>query len=109
MVDEISFKEFQKLDIRVGKIENAERVDGTEKLVKLLIDIGDEKRELVAGIADVYNVDELYGKQVVVLTNLEAKKIRGIESKGMVLAAIEDGKPILLVPDKEVSAGSRVM
>jgi len=105
----INFKDFQKLDLVVGKIEAAEKVPNTDKLVKLSINIGSETRTFVAGIADVYDVKKLKGKSVVVLTNLEPKMLKGIESKGMILAAIQDGKPALLTVDKEVEPGSKVM
>jgi len=110
MPETISFGDFQKMDIRIAKIESAEMVEDTDKLLKLGVNIGEkeEKRTLVAGIADVYNPDELVGKNIVVLANLEPKAIRGIESKGMLLAADVDGKAVLLTPDKEVEPGAEV-
>ena len=108
MSETITFADFQKLDIRIGKVKTAEKVEGTDKLVKLIMDMGDEERTLVAGIADVYNPEELIGKEIPVLANLEPRNIRGIESQGMILAADVDGKPVLLQPDKEIPAGSKV-
>ncbi|OHE55312.1 MAG: methionine--tRNA ligase subunit beta [Thermodesulfovibrio sp. RBG_19FT_COMBO_42_12] len=102
----ITFDDFKKLDIRIGRVLSAEKVKGTDKLMKLEIDLGAEKRQLVAGIADMYEPDSLIGKEVPVLVNLEARSIRGIESQGMILATDVDGKPILLHPDKEVPPGS---
>jgi methionine--tRNA ligase beta chain len=105
----INYTDYQKLELVVGKIEEAEKVPNTNKLVKLTINLGTETRTLVAGVADVYDVEKLEGKQVIVLTNLEPKVLKGIESKGMILAAIQDGKPALLTVDKEVEPGSKVM
>ncbi len=104
----INFDDFEKLDMRIGTVEEADYVEGSDKLVKLKVDIGSEHRTLVAGIAAQYSPDELVGKQIVVLTNLEPKRIRGVLSQGMMLAADEDGKPIYLTPEKEVAAGTRV-
>ena len=102
----ITFDDFKKLDIRVGKIVAAEKVAGTDKLLKLEIDLGVEKRQLVAGIAESYLPGQLIGREVPVLVNLEPRSIRGIESQGMILAAGVDGKPVLLHPDNEVPPGS---
>jgi len=104
----ISFEEFQKMDIRIGKIKEAEKVEGTDKLVKMQIDIGTETRQLVAGIADHFDPASLVGKQIPILVNLEPKIFRGIESKGMILVADADGELALITPEKEVPPGSRV-
>ena len=102
----VTYDDFKKLEIRIGKITSAERIEGTNKLLKLEVDLGETKRQLVAGIARHYKTEELINKQIPVLVNLEPRKIRGIESQGMLLAAVEGEKPILLHPDKEVSLGS---
>ncbi|MBM4144664.1 MAG: methionine--tRNA ligase subunit beta [Nitrospira sp.] len=102
----ITFDDFKKLDIRIGKILAAEKVEGTEKLLKLEIDFGFEKRELVAGIAEIYQPEQVIGKEIPVLMNLEPKTIRGIVSQGMILAADVEGKPVLMHPGKEVPPGS---
>lgn len=104
----ISFEEFMKMDIRVGKIVSAERVKGSVKLVKIIVDLGSEKRQLVAGIAGHYSIDELLGKNIVVLVNLKPKKIMGIESQGMLLAAVVDNRPVLLTTDRDVPPGTKV-
>jgi methionine--tRNA ligase beta chain len=104
----ITFHDFKKLDIRIGKIVSAEKMEGTDKLLKLEIDLGSEKRQLVAGVAEVYASDQLIGKEVPVLLNLEPRSIRGVESQGMILAADADGKPVLLHPEREVPPGSIV-
>ena len=104
----VTFDDFKKLEIRIGKITLAEKVKDANKLVKLEVDLGETKRQLVAGIARYYNPEELIGKQIPILVNLEPRAIRGIESQGMLLTAVEGEKPILLHPDKEVSPGIRV-
>jgi len=103
----ISFEDFNKLDIRIGTILNAEPVENTDKLLKLKVDLGDEQTELVAGIADAYKPEELKGKQIPILTNLEPKTIKGIESKGMILA-VDNDKAILIHPDKKAINGSKI-
>jgi len=108
MGETISFSEFQKLDIRIGRILEAERVEGTRNLIRLEVDIGKEKRQLVAGVARWYKPEELEGKLIVVLANLEPKKIRGIESQGMLLAADVNGRPVLLTVEEEVPPGTKV-
>ena len=108
MEEIIDINEFAKLDLRIGKIKNAERVEGSKKLIKLEVDVGDETRQLVAGIAEEYTPESLIGKLVPVLANLKPVKLMGVESQGMILAVDVNGKPILLHPDREVPAGSRV-
>ena len=104
----ITFDDFKKLEIKIGKILSAERVEGTDKLLKLEIDFGAEKRQIVAGIAETYQPDQIIGREIPVLTNLEPRSIRGVESQGMILAASVDGKPFLLHPDRDVPPGSEV-
>ncbi|RZN38409.1 MAG: methionine--tRNA ligase subunit beta [Methanophagales archaeon ANME-1-THS] len=104
----IGMSEFANLDLRIGKILNAERLTGSRKLIKLRVDVGDEQRQLVAGIAAEYTPESLIGKLVPVLVNLKPAKLMGVESQGMILAVDVNGKPILLHPDKEVPAGSSV-
>ena len=104
----ITFNDFKKLDIRIGRVLSADRVDGTDKLIKLEVDFGAEKRQLVAGIAEFFEPDNLIGKEIPVLLNLEPRSIKGIESQGMILAIDVDGKPVLLLPEREVPPGSIV-
>ena len=109
MSEIITIKEFQRMDIRVGRVLKAERVPETKKLIVLEIDIGEEKpRRMVAGIAEYYRAEELVGKNLVVLANLEPKKIRGIISNGMILAADVNGRPYILTVEDEVPPGSPV-
>jgi methionyl-tRNA synthetase len=103
---EITFEEFQKFDIRIGKILSAENIKGSDKLLKLEVDIG-EKRQIVAGIAKSHEPSELVGRQVVVLANMKPAKLFGVESRGMILAADGEGA-VLLLPEKEVKEGTWV-
>ena len=107
-MDIISFDEFKRMDLRVGEILNAERVPGTEKLLKMEVDIGGEKRQMVAGVADTYGPEELVGKKLVVIVNLKPAVIRGIESQAMLLAAEIGGKAIIPFFDRDVPAGAKV-
>ncbi len=103
----ISFAEFQSLDLRIGVVKQAEAIPGSKKLLKLVVDIGEE-RTLVAGLVGHYSEEGLLGRQVVVVANLEPAKLMGVESRGMVLAA-EDGSGVhLLQPDAETEPGSAV-
>jgi methionine--tRNA ligase beta chain len=104
----ISFDEFKKLDLRVAKVIRAEKIEGSRNLLKLEIDLGSEKRQIVAGISQFYKPVDLIGKEIVVVANLEPKKLMGIESQGMLLAADVDGEPIILIPEKEVPPGTVV-
>ncbi len=113
----ISFNQFKELDLRIAKILEASRVEGSEKLVKLLIDMGGEKRELVAGIGKAYDPDVLVGREIAVVANLESKIFTlrlssgqvALESQGMLLAAHgAQGEPVLLVPEREVPPGSTI-
>ena len=102
----ITFDDFKKLDLRIGKVLSASRVEGTDKLIKLELDIGSSKKQIVVGMAEFLGPQDLVGKQVPILVNLEPRRFRGIESHGMVLAADVDGRPVLLHPEYEVPAGS---
>jgi methionine--tRNA ligase beta chain len=104
----ITFDDFMKLDIKIGTVTAADKVEGADKLIHLEIDLGGEHRQIVAGMTPTYMPEEFIGKQVPILVNLEPRKLRGIESQGMILAVDVDGKPVLLLPDKEVPPGSVV-
>ncbi|SHK56859.1 methionine--tRNA ligase subunit beta [Thermocrinis minervae] len=104
----ITIEDFQKLDIRLAKVLSAERVEGSEKLLKLRLSIGDEERTVVAGIAKHYTPEELINKKILFLANLKPRKIFGIESQGMVLALSDGEKLSLIVPDVDVKEGSKV-
>jgi methionine--tRNA ligase beta chain len=104
----ITYDDFRKLDIRIGTVISAEKIQGTDKLLTLEIDFGTEKRHIVAGLAEMYQPDHLIGKEIPVLLNLETRRIRGVESHGMILAVDVDGKPILLLPERATPPGSIV-
>ena len=107
-MEEISFDEFQRMDLRVGQSLKAEGVEGTKKLLKLEVDIGAEKRQMVAGVAEVYPPETLAGKRIIVVANLKPATIRGIESQGMLLAADLEGRPIIPFFEEDVPAGTKV-
>lgn len=104
----VQIDDFKKLEIKIGMIVSAEPIAGADKLLKLEVDVGNEKRQIVAGLAQVYKPEELVGKQVPILLNLEPRTFKGVESQGMLLAVNCDGKPALLVPEKEVPQGSNI-
>lgn len=104
----ITFDDFQKLDIRIGRVISAEKVPDTDKLLKLIFDFGTEQRQIIAGIAETYKAEDLIGMQMPVLVNLEPKKLRGFESQGMILAVDEDSKTAILSPNFKVSLGARI-
>jgi len=104
----ISFDDFKKLEIKIGKVLSAEKVEGTDKLIKLEIDFGTEKRQLVAGMAEFFKPEHFIGKESPILMNLEPKTFQGIESQGMILAVDVNGKPVLLHPEEEIPPGSIV-
>ena len=107
-MDIISFEEFKRMDLRVGEILRVEKVPGTDKLLKIEVDIGTEKRTMVAGVADTYTPEELIGKKLVVIVNLKPAVIRGIESQAMLLAAEIAGKATIPFFDRDVPAGAKV-
>jgi methionyl-tRNA synthetase len=105
----ISFQEFQSLDLRLARVVEASRVEGAAKLLKLSVDLGGgDVRQIVAGVAAGYAPEALVGKTIVVVANLEPAKIRGIESQAMLLAAVSEKTIALVMPDKELPAGTKV-
>jgi methionyl-tRNA synthetase len=107
--EEIEFDDFMKMDIRTGTILEAEKVAKTKKLLKLTIDTGIDKRTVVSGIAEYYDPEDIKGKQVSILVNLKPRKLRGIESQGMILMAEDkDGKLVFVAPEQTVSNGSEI-
>ncbi len=104
----VTIDDFKKLDIRIGRIVEAEKIEGTDKLLKLKVDMGEKTITLVAGIAKTYKPEEVVGLEIAVIYNLEPAKIRGVVSEGMLLAAVEDGNVVLLTPQREVRPGTKV-
>jgi len=108
-MDIISFQEFKKMDLRVAEILDAERVEGTDKLLKIKADIGTEHRQMVAGIAETYAPEDLIGKKLIVIVNLQPAVIRGVESQAMLLAAEVDGKAYIPFFVEDIPAGAKVL
>jgi methionyl-tRNA synthetase len=106
----ITIDDFAKVELRVGQIQSAERIQGADKLLKLMVDIGDDVRQVLAGIATGYAPEELVGRKVVLVANLAPRKMRGLESNGMLLAASAgaDGKPVLCTFAEEIPPGAKV-
>lgn len=104
----VSFDEFKKVELRIATIHVAERVPDSEKLLKLQLDLGAEKRQIIAGIGKRYQPETLIGRQIVIVANLEPRTLMGIESQGMLLAANTDEGAVLLCPDGNVPPGSEI-
>lgn len=106
---EISFEEFQKIDIRIGKIINANQINGSKNLIKILVDFGDIKKQSVSGLMQWYKPEDLVNKMGVFIINLISRKVMGIESQCMILAAEDSkGNVVLLQPEKEIDSGSKI-
>lgn len=107
---EISFDEWEKIDLRVGKITSAEKIEGADKIYKLQVNLGEKKIQLVAGIAQHYDINGLKGKKICVITNLKPRKLKGVLSEGMLLAAVdeESNKVVLITPDKDIKEGIKI-
>lgn len=104
----IKIDDFAKIDLRVAEVLEAEKVEGADKLLKLKLKVGDEVRQVVSGLALHYKIEELVGKKLVLVANLEPKKLRGIESYGMILAASNEGKLTVVTLDKDIESGAKV-
>jgi methionyl-tRNA synthetase len=107
----VSFEDWSKLDLRIAEIESVEEIEGADKLWKLNLDLGKfGKRVICAGIKEFYSAEELIDRKIVIVANLVPRKMRGIESQGMLLAASNDAhdKVVLLSVDKDIEAGSRI-
>jgi methionine--tRNA ligase beta chain len=105
----INIEDFAKVEIRIGTVISVEEVPGSEKLIKQMVDFGEEvgQRQILSGIKQWYKPESLVGKQFVYVVNLEPRKMMGLESQGMIMAAGDD-KPILLKPSKKVTPGSKI-
>ena len=104
-----SFEDFKKLDIKIGEVLSVEHVPNADKLYVLQVDLGGKQIQLVAGLKQLYKEDELKGKRIVVVTNLDPATIRGVKSEGMLLAAADGGDVSLLTVDRPIRVGSGVM
>lgn len=106
---EVTFDEFKKMDLRIGKIITAEQIAGSKKLLKIIVDFGSEKRQAVAGIFQWYPPSELIGKKALFLLNLQKRVVMGVESQCMILAAEDNqGNVTVLQPEKDIAEGSEV-
>lgn len=105
----ITFEDFSKIELKIGTILEAEEVEESEKLIKCIVDLGEEKpRQILAGVKEWYKAEDLIGKQVVVAANLEPKMMMDLESQGMMLAADSEDGPVFLTVPKEVSPGTSI-
>jgi methionyl-tRNA synthetase len=104
----ITIDRFLEIELRVALVVSAERIPNADRLLKLEIDLGTQRRQLVAGIAVSYAPESLVGKRIVVVANLEPARIRGVESQGMLLAADAGGRPVVVTFDEDVPPGTRV-
>ncbi|KYH42018.1 MAG: hypothetical protein AYL32_001440 [Candidatus Bathyarchaeota archaeon B26-2] len=106
---EISFEEFKKLDLRVGKILEAKQIPGSRNLIRMIVDFGTEKRQAVAGLLRWYKPEELIGRKCAFILNLQRRRFMGVESQCMILAAEDgEGNVVLLQPERDVAEGSRI-
>jgi len=106
---EISFEEFQKLDLRIGKIIEASQIPTSRNLIRMMVDFGTEKRQAVAGLLQWYKPQDIVGKKCVFILNLQKRKVMGVESQCMILAAEDDeGNVVVLQPEKDIAEGSKV-
>jgi len=106
---EISFNEFQKLDMRVGKVIEANQVPGSRNLIRMIVDFGTEKRQAVAGLLQWYKPEDLAGRKFAFILNLQRRKFMGVESQCMIFAAEDDeGNVVCLQPEKDIKEGSKI-
>ena len=105
---EISFEDFQKLDMRVGKILEANQIPGSRNLIRMIVDFGTEKRQAVAGLLQWYRPEDLVGRKYAFILNLQRRKLMGVESHGMLLAAEHEGRAVLIRPSKKVPSGTKI-
>lgn len=107
-MDSITLEQFKKLDLRVGKVEAIERVEGSDRLYKIKVDLGSEKRQIISGLVPYYSPDDLLHKNLIVICNLEPRTIMGLESQGMLLNVDSEDKPIPLSTLLDAQPGSQV-
>jgi len=105
----IKYSDLEKIELKVAKILDAEKIEGSKKLIKLRVSLGEEERQIIAGIGKVYAPENLINKEIIVVANLEPRQLMGQESQGMLLAAHgENGDPVILTPEKETPPGSQI-
>jgi len=106
IASQINIEDFARIQMRVGQILEAEKIEGSRKLIKMRIDIGTEVRQVVAGIAEAYEPASLLNRKVVLVANLKPARLMGVESNGMIVAASVDGKPVLATFTEDVPNGA---
>jgi methionyl-tRNA synthetase len=106
--EKIKIDDFLKVELKVAKVLEASEIEGADRLLRLRVDLGSETRQLVAGIKKSYTPEELVGKHIIVVANLQPATLRGVESQGMLLAASTEDGPVLATFDKEVAPGAKV-
>lgn len=108
-MDTINIDEFKKVEIRIGKVTEATKVENADKLLKLQVDFGDFKRQILSAIAEWYNPEDLEGKKLPFIVNLETRVMRGEEPQGMLMAMDTEDKPVLLIPAEDIPEGTLVV
>jgi len=109
IMDTINIDDFKKVEIRIGKIISCEKMENADKLLRLQVDFGDYKRQILSGIAKWYSPEDLEGKKLPFIVNLEPRKFRGEESQGMLMVTGNGEKPVFLIPSENVPEGSEVV
>ncbi|KKT24341.1 MAG: Methionyl-tRNA synthetase [Candidatus Magasanikbacteria bacterium GW2011_GWA2_43_9] len=104
----INYEQFQQTELRAATILATERIEGSGKLLRLRVSLGEEERQILAGIGKRYTPEELIGRQIIIVANLEPRMLMGLESQGMLLAADSPDGPVLLTPDQAVPPGVRI-
>ena len=104
----ISIEDFKKVELKVARVLEASRVEGSDKLLKLKVDIGNEQRQIIAGIGKSYQPEALLSREIIIVANLEPRSLMGLESQGMLLAANDENGPIILMPEKETPPGTGI-
>lgn len=104
----ITYEDFSKIELKVARVIEAEKVENSEKLIRLKIKVGEKEKQIVAGIGKFYTPQDLINKLIVIVDNLEPKKLMGFESEGMLLAASNEEGLSLIIPDKEIKDGSQI-
>ena len=102
----ISYDDFKNIDLRAAKVLSASRIEGSDKLLKLELEVGEEKRQIIAGVGKAYRPEELIDKTIIIVANLEPRLLMGLESQGMILAAHGEAGPVILIPETNVPPGS---
>ncbi|OGH02644.1 MAG: methionine--tRNA ligase subunit beta [Candidatus Levybacteria bacterium RIFCSPHIGHO2_01_FULL_37_17] len=108
-MDTVSLEDFKKVEIRIGKVTSCSKVENADKLLKLQVDFGDFQRQIISAIAQFYNPEDLEGKKLPFIVNLEPRNFRGEESQGMLVAMDTEEKPVLLIPNEDVKEGTLVV